>query len=571
MKYLLSPCLVKCSSARQILIPLISVIIIAITQFFYCADHRNKVLAVVGNRTVTVDDYVTRYQMVRQKINLPDNGQVRNEILRKIVDEELLIGEAIRRGYRDDSSGKLEYERLKVQELLTSYQQNEIFDKIAIHEEELKALYQRFNTKIKARHLYAASRKQADSLYDELSKGRTFAELAKDVFTDPQLRSTGGALGYFTVDEMDPAFEDAAFNLNVGQLSKPVKTAQGYSIIQVQDRISNPLLTESEYEKQRAKLADYCRYRKRIKATQSYVDSLRKNLNISFNEPVVNALLQIIKNRTADSISEDDHIFYGDEKIQNQAVVDSKLGVWDVEALHQYAQFTSAEQLKWIRNQENLEDYFAGLVVRTYMLTQAKAQGLQQSDGFKKNVEQKLNEYLLRRMEQIVSETTTIPEDSLRWYFQQHPEQFSIPPRIHLSEIVLDDEATTREIQKMLMNKVFFEKIAWQHSVRRWSGDQNGDIGSFSYDELGSYAERIFALKVGEWLGPLKMDSQYAFFKCVGREPQQARTFAEARFDLINSLKPIWQNNTKKALLTAICTKVQVVTYPDRLKTIQLN
>ena len=103
----------------------------------------------------------------------------------------------------------------------------------------------------------------------------SFEELAEENFKDPQLRDTGGALGYFTVDEMDPAFEDAAFALDIGQISKPIRTAQGYSIIQVQDRIIRPLLTESEYIKHRSKLEDYCRYRKKIKATQTFVDSLR--------------------------------------------------------------------------------------------------------------------------------------------------------------------------------------------------------------------------------------------------------------------------------------------------------
>ena len=60
--------------------------------------------------------------------------------------------------------------------------------------------------------------------------------LAKTSFNDPMLRDNGGSLGYFTVDEIDPAFEEAAFAPKIGELSQPVRTNDGYSIIRVDDR-----------------------------------------------------------------------------------------------------------------------------------------------------------------------------------------------------------------------------------------------------------------------------------------------------------------------------------------------
>ncbi|MDZ7261091.1 MAG: peptidylprolyl isomerase, partial [candidate division KSB1 bacterium] len=342
-----------------------------------CTNQRADVLAIIGKRTVTIDDFATRYKSIRQKMNLPDNGQVRKEIFRNLVNEELLIAEAVSRGYPDDPMGKYEHERLKIQELLNAYLQKIVFKNIPVNEEELKALYIRLNTKIKARHLYAASRKQADSLYSELMKGTSFEQLAKETFTDPQLRDTGGSLGYFTVDEMDPFFEDAAFALDIGEISKPIRTAQGYSIIQVQDRITKPLLTESEYAKHRANLEQYWRYRKMKKLTRSYVDSLRHYLDISFHKPVVSELFQSIKKRTPAPAGVEDRYYLLDvERLDYKELVRSKLGVWEVKTFRQYAQFTSEEQLKWVRNEENLEDFIAGLVVRAYLLSRAKKLGL---------------------------------------------------------------------------------------------------------------------------------------------------------------------------------------------------
>jgi len=413
-----------------------------------CTNHEDDVLAIIGKRTVTVDDFATRYKSIRQKMNLPDNGQVRTETFRNMINEELFIVEAIKRGYHNDHAGKYENERLKIQELLNTYLQKNIFNHIKVREEELKNLYIRLNTKIKARHLYAPSRKQADSLYNELLNGESFEELAKEHFKDPQLRDTGGSLGYFTVDEMDPFFEDAAFALKIGQISKPIRTAQGYSIIQVQDRMTKPLLTESEYAKHRSKLDSYWRYRKQKRATQLYVDSLRQQLHITFNKPVIHKLWQFLKKNNPNTPIENSNFLHYDDLSKHEELVRSKLGMWDVQTFHKYAKFTSEKQHEWIRNQENLEDFIAGLVVRAWILSRAEDLGLDKSYTYKTAIKQKLDDYLLKRMEKTLSESTIIPEDTLRKYFQQNQHKFSIPPKIHLSEIVLEKEANYTSILK---------------------------------------------------------------------------------------------------------------------------
>ncbi len=574
MKNILRSYHLKFNSLIPNLTTLIKIFIISsliIIPLLNCANHENDVLAIIGKRTVTVDDFVTRYKSIRQKMNLPDNGQIRKEIFRNIINEELFIVDAVRRGYHDDLIGKYENERLKIQELLNAYLQKIVFHDIPINEEELKTLYMRLNTKIKAHHLYAASQKQADSLYMELMNGKSFEELAKENFKDTQLRDTGGSLGYFTVDEMDPFFEEAAFALEIGQISRPVRTAQGYSIIQVQDRITKPLLTESEYAKHRSKLENYWRYRKKKRATQLYVDSLRQHLNITFNKPVIHQLWQFLKKNKVNTPIENNNFLHHDDLSRNEELVRSKIGIWDVQTFHKYAKFTSEEQHKWIRKKENLEDFIAGLVVRAFILSKAKDLGLHKLHTYEIRIKQKMDDYLLKRMEQTVFETTIIPEDTLRTFFQQNQDQFSIPPKIHLSEIVLEKEAKTNEIKNQLLNNESFEKLAREHSVRRWSADKDGDIGTFTYKELDSYADRLFPLEVGQWVGPIKIGSQYAFFKCIGKYPKRVQSFDEARSEIEKGFRLIWQKKRKQDMLEEIRTHVKIVTYPKKLKSIRLN
>src|SRR5699024_2737697 len=62
------------------------------------------------------------------------------------------------------------------------------------------------------------------------------AKLAEEYSTDESNKDDGGKLGYFSVGEMDPAFEDAAYGMKKGEVSDPVQSQFGFHIIKVNDK-----------------------------------------------------------------------------------------------------------------------------------------------------------------------------------------------------------------------------------------------------------------------------------------------------------------------------------------------
>ncbi len=84
---------------------------------------------------------------------------------------------------------------------------------------------------IKARHILVQHEYEAQDLLKKLSEGKTFQELAKSFSKCPSGKS-GGDLGEFGRGQMVKSFEEAAFNLEVDQISAPVRTQFGYHLIQ---------------------------------------------------------------------------------------------------------------------------------------------------------------------------------------------------------------------------------------------------------------------------------------------------------------------------------------------------
>lgn len=69
------------------------------------------------------------------------------------------------------------------------------------------------------------------TVLERLEKGESFANLARELSVDRGSGKKGGDLGLFGRGLMVKAFEDAAFKLNKGEISQPVKTEFGYHII----------------------------------------------------------------------------------------------------------------------------------------------------------------------------------------------------------------------------------------------------------------------------------------------------------------------------------------------------
>ncbi len=85
-------------------------------------------------------------------------------------------------------------------------------------------------SKVAASHILVDQEHEVKDIITKIGAGETFEKMAKDFSKCPSGKS-GGALGEFGRGMMVKPFEDAAFGLEVGQLSGPVKTQFGYHLI----------------------------------------------------------------------------------------------------------------------------------------------------------------------------------------------------------------------------------------------------------------------------------------------------------------------------------------------------
>jgi peptidyl-prolyl cis-trans isomerase C len=124
----------------------------------------------------------------------------------------------------------------------------------------------------------AAAKAKAEELLKQIKDGDDFAELALANSGCPS-SARGGDLGFFSKGRMAPAFEEAAFALEVGQVSDIVETQFGYHIIKVTDRKD---ASATMFEQAKDDILKLLTQTRQAELAKEYIELLKAQANIVY-------------------------------------------------------------------------------------------------------------------------------------------------------------------------------------------------------------------------------------------------------------------------------------------------
>ncbi|SFK50191.1 peptidylprolyl isomerase [Methylocapsa palsarum] len=256
-------------------------LVLSTASVFAVLPASAKVLATVNGKDITDEDLRIATEDLGASLPPQIEGKAREAYLLDFLIDGLLVAQKAQADKLDqapDFAAKLAYyrEKLLMETLLGQVAKSAITDASvkAAYEEAAKA--QKPEIEVHARHILVPTEADAQAALKRLKAGEDFAKVAKEVSKDPG--SEGGDLGWFTKDRMVPEFADAAFKLEPGQRSEPIKSSFGWHIIEVEGKRPKTFPPLADVKDQVNRYVAQ-------KAQSELVQELRKNAKIVRTDP----------------------------------------------------------------------------------------------------------------------------------------------------------------------------------------------------------------------------------------------------------------------------------------------
>jgi peptidyl-prolyl cis-trans isomerase C len=249
----------------------------------------NTVVATVGGEAITEADLAFAAEDIGQQLGQIPQDQIRAVLLAQMIDLRLMAQAGKAAGLENGDFYKQRLQYLTERALRRAYTKQEVSD--AVTPDEIKAEYDKRIAampdveEVHARHILVSSEDDAKAIKAQLDAGADFATLAKEKSIEPGAKDSGGDLGYFTQDKMVKPFADAAFALQVGEISNPVQTQFGWHIIKVEDRRKAPKPTLEAMTQQIGQELYVAKYR-------AIFDQLRKATTIDIPDATLKAQVE---------------------------------------------------------------------------------------------------------------------------------------------------------------------------------------------------------------------------------------------------------------------------------------
>lgn len=312
----------------------VAMAVIAVPKLGYSAD--DAVAALVNGVPVTlaqvnraVNERVPRITG-HGAISETRREALRTEVLRELIEEELMVQDAkrlkltvssaavdeelakIRKRFAEPAQYQLALSRSGLSEpevrrglerylLVKAVTEREVTAKVAVTDASMRAYYDadpsRFTLpeQVHYRHIlvavdpagspsqWDAAKRRAAELADLARRGQSFAELAQAHSDDRATRETGGDMGWVHRGRLDHEQDEALFALAPGGVSGPVRTLYGYAIYRAEAKKAPHRLSWDEVNKTR--LADELRRAEADRRRAAWLADLRRRAVVEIPSP----------------------------------------------------------------------------------------------------------------------------------------------------------------------------------------------------------------------------------------------------------------------------------------------
>jgi peptidyl-prolyl cis-trans isomerase C len=203
-------------------------------------QQEEPVVALVNGRAITQTEFDVRWgELSEATRSRYEKEGGKRRFLDELITRELLMQEARRQGLDQSESIRDKTQRFKEQLILDELLKDKLQTKVELTKAELDAYYERHARelldplKVQVSQMLLPNYPAAKDLETQVNRGGDFAKFAQRYSIDEKTKPKGGDLGPYRKGLLVPEVDAVVHSLKPGQVSAPIKTADGYYLVMI--------------------------------------------------------------------------------------------------------------------------------------------------------------------------------------------------------------------------------------------------------------------------------------------------------------------------------------------------
>lgn len=501
------------------------------TSILYSQSNQ-EVLAKVGNKVITVEEFKNRYELVPQ-INRHyfDNFSAREELLFTLIAENLFALEAENLGFDTLKQLQAVYQPLKNMYVRDALYHQEIKDSVFFDVEKFNLGMKLANIKCFVDYVYTKDKNKIFDAYNILSANSNFDSLVAllngvEYVAEPYEVPYG---------KMYEHAEKAIFNLNINAITEPIQSPEGWYIFRLLKKV--PVSFE-DHNKKVSSVKKIVERRIEDSIFNSYWSDFFSNQKVNTD----GNLFWYLADKLHEKIVEIKNI----EQIKDG----DKIGLPDNFASSLSPDSLSKIFIKFKTNPVTLQQFldefmFEGFYTTTtdpkiiagQLNSRVKRQielELLSNEAYKKGLENlpevqlsldiwKDNYLAALYKKYVVRNIPSINED-VKNFLNENSEMIFKDNKVNIIEILTDSLFIIEQALKFQNDENAFREFAKQHTKRKWVKENNGEFGLFSVTQYGDIGKIAESMEIGDVYGPLETSDGYSIFKLIDKRTDTLET-----------------------------------------------
>ncbi|UCE65726.1 MAG: peptidylprolyl isomerase [Candidatus Zixiibacteriota bacterium] len=506
--------------------------------------YDDRIIASVGDHVFTLGEVHRRFRGVEFD-SIQEEYEEKKSCVESEIERFLLIDAAKAAGlsYEIDSAAVQDY-------LFQELYKCDADVKTGVSDSDVKRHFEKYGGEIQFGPLIVKDSALIDSIYRLLENGADWDSLVLEYSVVRIGKKRGGSLGYVPFAQYDEAIQGKAYNLEMGEYTKPFRIEFGWCIVKLFDRIKcSEDYLEENWDTYKQIATNYSE----ILQTDEYKKKLLNDYNYRINWQNIEMMAQI-----SDSIKNTGNLpadMPGSAYLERPAFAPQQLNLHVAEfkgegitvaeyldLMESYNPYRSPD----LRDRFEMELFLKRAATRRIMVNRALELNYDTLQTFKDAIKYYEENRLIQEFhKQILAKVDTATEEDIQKYYDEHPDDYYRPDQVRVSAISLKSEEEALEILEKLNMGARFSALAKKYSTDKKSASEGGDLNFFTEKRYTEIYNAARGMDVGEIGGPVKMYDNYWVFEVTYRLTRERRPLRLARSNIRSK---IWADRRIQAV-----------------------